>query len=318
MTKLVVSLPEKDNEFQLLQAVDARVAAKRLGFEVEMLYASNSGMAQIHQLYKAIHGDPRPSALVVEPIASGSLEVVLRKAAERGIGAAVLNCTVDYVSRLRVDFPQLPFFTVGSNQVEIGSIQGEQLRALLPEGGTVLYLHGPSGAVAADERFRGLKTALEGTAIRLIVLDGQWTEESACRSVQSWLRLKSSATLGIDAVAAQDDSMARGARRALEAAGLPAIPFLGIDGVPDVGQRLVDALELTATIVMPSNSGPAIDHLGRWLGAGVMPPASVRLAVEPYPATVTLGTRSPNGPPRGGTGRAALARLPLGVPSRTP
>jgi ABC-type sugar transport system substrate-binding protein len=223
MTRIVVSLPEKDNEFQLLQAVEARVAARRLGCEVELLYAGNSGIAQIQQIYKALGREPRPRALVVEPIAQTGLEAVLRRAASLGIGTAVLNCVSDYVARLAGEFPHVPIFSVGSDQTAIGRLQGEQLKALLPRGGSVLCIRGPLGAPAAEERARGLERSLEGTSIRCMELDGHWTEESAYRSVQSWLRLRTSASLRVDAVAAQDDSMARGDRRwrALERRALP-------------------------------------------------------------------------------------------------
>ncbi|HEX6739290.1 MAG TPA: hypothetical protein VF310_13510, partial [Vicinamibacteria bacterium] len=140
----------------------------------------------------------------------------------------------------------------------------------------------------ARERYLGFQAALAGAGIRVIVLDGQWTEESAEQAVRGWLRLKSSEASRIDLVAAQDDSMARGALRAIKAmpeatAAWPKLAVLGIDGVPTVGQRLVDARELAATIVMPSNTGPALEHLARWLQNGTIPPATVRLPVQPYP-----------------------------------
>jgi len=295
--KIVVSLPEKENEYQLLQAVEARAAARRLGFTVELLYADNGGVAQIQQLYKAIHGQPSPQALVVEPIAVGGLETVLRKAASCRIPCAVLNGAVSCMPQLQTDFAHLPIFTVGSDQMEVGRLQGQQLKALVPRGGSVLYLEGLQGASTAEERARGLETALSGTDIRLVVLDGRWTEESACRSVQAWLRLRSSAALRIDAVAAQNDAMARGARRATAeapdgATAWSSIPHLGIDGVPEVGQRMVDQGELTATIVMPSNTGPAIEHLARWLAKGTRPPARVTLAARAYPDIPRLKPRA--------------------------
>jgi ABC-type sugar transport system substrate-binding protein len=296
MTRIVVSLPEKDNEFQLLQAVEARVVARRLGCQLDLLYADNSGVAQIQQLYKAIHSEPRPNALVVEPIAMTGLETVVRKAAAAGIGAAILNSPADYLPRLREEFPRVPLFTVGSDQVEIGRLQAEQLKALLPQGAGVLYIRGLQGSPAAEERARGLTRALEGAAFRLVELDGRWSETAAQQAVESWLRLRSSASLRIDAVAAQDDAMARGARRATSGrvdggTRWMDIPFLGIDGVPDVGQKLVDDGDLTATIVMPSNTGAALEHLALSLESGVLPPPAVRLRVAAYPTMERLVAR---------------------------
>jgi len=82
--------------------------------------------------------------------------------------------------------------------------------------------------------------------------------------------------------------MARGACRGIEASPEVAargarIPYLGIDGVPEVGQHLVDQGKLTATVVMPSNTGPAIEHLARWSRSGVLPPELLTLPVRPYP-----------------------------------
>jgi ABC-type sugar transport system substrate-binding protein len=284
--RIVVALPETENEFQVLQTRDARAAAARLGATVEVLHAQNSAVMQIQQLFRALRATPAPEAIVVEPVTANGMESVLRKAAQAGVAPAVLNTTLAEIPALRAQFPLLPVFGVTSDQVEIGRLQARQIRALLPKGGNVLYVHGPQAAVPAQERFRGLKEALEAADVRLVVIDGQWTEESAQAAVRRWLRLKSSDSVAIDLVAAQDDSMARGARRAMEEAentSRKRIAYLGIDGVPEVGQRLVDTGELTATIVMPSNTGPAIEHLVRWGRSGVIPPATVTLPVAPYP-----------------------------------
>jgi ribose transport system substrate-binding protein len=51
--------------------------------------------------------------------------------------------------------------------------------------------------------------------IHLIMLRG-WTEESAQRAVRSWLKLTTSQKANVDLIAAQDDSMAIGARKAFQ------------------------------------------------------------------------------------------------------
>ena len=88
--------------------------------------------------------------------------------------------------------------------------------------------------------------------------------------------------------------MARGARRAVEATGdarWHGVPLLGIDGVPQGGQKLVESGQLTATIVMPPNTGPALEAIARWLETGLMPPALVRLPIRSYPEESQLATR---------------------------
>jgi ABC-type sugar transport system substrate-binding protein len=283
--RIVVSLPESANEFQVLQAQEARTMASRLQVDVEILDAENNGVVQIQQIFQVLRTEPKPLGLAVEPVGLTGLDSLVQKAAAAGVGVAVLNCTFDSLAKLRGRFPQTALFTVASDQGEIGQLQGQQARALLPGGGTVLYIHGPQSSVPARERYLGFQQVVPGSGIRTVVLDGQWTEDSAEQVVRSWLRLK---TARVDLVAAQDDAMARGALRAIKAspdatAGWPRLPVLGIDGVPTVGQRLVDTGELTGTIVMPSNTGAALEHLTRWLKGGAMPAQEVRLPVSAYP-----------------------------------
>jgi len=294
---VVVSLPEQENEYQLLQTADAEATARRLGLDLELVYADNNGVLQIQQVFKFIHAQERPRAIVVEPIAFDGMERVAQKATAAGIGWSVLNTTVAYVETLRRSFPALPVFSVASDQVEIGRIQGRQIRALLPAGGVVLYIQGPRTATPAVERLRGLEEMLAGSAVATIVLDGQWTESSAEQAVRSWLRLKTAETTRVALVAGQDDSMARGARRAIEttpgaAARFGAIPYLGIDGVPEVGQRLVASGQLTATVVMPSNTGAALEAIARWLQASRLPPPVLRMPVHSYPDETMLAQRA--------------------------
>jgi len=110
------------------------------------------------------------------------------------------------------------------------------------------------------------------------MLKGQWTEESSQRAVRSWLKLSTSRKANIDLVAAQDDSMAIGARKAFQE--LPSevererwlgLPFLGCDGLPNTGQAWVRSGLLTATIFIPPNTGQAIEMLVDGLQNGRIP-----------------------------------------------
>jgi ABC-type sugar transport system substrate-binding protein len=285
---IVVSLPDSANEFQQLQVADAQQTAKRLGLELEVREADGNAVLQIQQLFKFVHATDPPRALVVEPVAEVGMERVAQKAAAAGIGFGLLNCTASYVGPLRAQHPSLAIFTLGSDQVEIGRLQGRQMRRLLPDGGTALYLQGPLAASAARERLQGAQEVLAGARIETVVLDAMWTEESAAAAIAKWLHLRTTEGQTVDLVACQDDSMATGARRAFrEAPELTKrwgeIPFLGIDGLPATGQRMVADGRLTATIVMPSNTGPALEALGAWLRSGTPPPTAIHVPVRSFP-----------------------------------
>jgi simple sugar transport system substrate-binding protein len=191
---------------------------------------------------------------------------------------------------LRKEYPKLAIAAVNGDQLAMGRIQGRQFRALLPRGGQVLYIQGPPDTTAAQERLQGAQEAIAGSAIQFRMLAGDWSEAGAEKVVTNALRLKSAETLKPDLVGAQNDAMAMGARKALLASrpDWARVPFTGCDGLPEGGQRLVNMKQLAATIVTPSNAGPAIDLVARWLKSKVQPPAQVVLTPASYPPEADL------------------------------
>jgi ribose transport system substrate-binding protein len=112
-----------------------------------------------------------------------------------------------------------------------------------------------------------------------------WTEESAYRTVSSWLRLRTSMESRVDLVGAQDDSMAIGARKAFseiaesDRARWMKIPITGCDGMPRTGQTWVRNGTLAATIFIRPNTDLAIEMLIESLKSGVALPE--RKVTEP-------------------------------------
>ena len=151
------------------------------------------------------------------PLAGTAFPQVARAAAAAGIGWVVLNHDVDYVHELRRTY-KVPVFAISSDHQQVGKIQGQQLAALLPNGGTVLYIEGPANSSAAKDRTTGMMRNKPAN-IQIKSMRANWTEESAYRTVSSWLRLRTSLESHIDVVDAQDDSMAMGARKAFQELG---------------------------------------------------------------------------------------------------
>jgi ABC-type sugar transport system substrate-binding protein len=277
--RFLLSLTTSDNDYQIEQARAAEQAAKKLNVELQILYADNDAINQSTQILKAVQvaAEDRPNAIVFEPVGGTALPQVARAAVNAGIGWAVLNRDANYIPELR-QASKAPVFTVSSDHAEIGRIQGRQCAALLPTGGSVLYIQGPSENSAAKERTLGMQEAKPAN-IHLVMLKGQWTEESAQRAVRSWLKLTTSQKANIDLIAAQDDSMAMGARKAfqeltseIERERWVGLPFLGCDGLPSTGQAWVRNGQLAATIFIPPNSGQAMEMLVDALQNGKRPP----------------------------------------------
>ena len=286
MPRVVVALLTAEQEFQQLQAKDARETAARLGLEVEVAFAEGHAVVQIQQLFKHVHAPEaeRPAAIVLEPATAEGLERVARNAVKAGIGWILVNARVEYVDELRKASPGLPIAMLGSDQREVGRIQGRQCRALAPAGGNVLCVQGPADSTATSGRFEGLKEAL-GPGFEVRGLNGDWTEAGGEKAVVSWLRLKTAEAFRPDLVVCQNDSMAIGAQKAIRDRRREwgALPFLGCDGLPAGGQKMVAEGRLAATVVTPSNTGPALEIVARWLQAKQTPPREVLLTPHSHP-----------------------------------
>ena len=268
-----------DNDFQIAQASAAEKAAHKLGVDAEITFADNNAVNQSTQILKAIQNRPesRPDAIVLEPVSGTALPQVARAASAAGIGWVVLNRDPEYMAELH-RAASAPTFAVSSDHVEIGRIQGKQFAALLPQGGSVLYLEGPSQSSSAQKRTAGMLER-KPSNVQVIMLKGRWTEESAERAVVSWLKLATSKNIAIDLVGAQDDAMAVGARRAFEKVTNEEertrwlnLPFTGCDGQLKTGQTWVRQGWLAATIYLPPLTGTAIEILAKAMREGTRPP----------------------------------------------
>jgi ABC-type sugar transport system substrate-binding protein len=263
----LVSLTNNDNDYQQEQAAAAEKAARRLGVEVKIIHADNDALAQSQQLLHYVQDSSvaRPDAIVFEPAGGTAFPQVARAAAAAGIGWVVLNHEVDYILELRRTY-KVPVFAITSDHVEVGKIQGQQFGALLPDGGSILYIEGPANSSAAKDRTKGMNQTKPAN-IQVKTMRANWTEESAYRTVSSWLRLRTSQESRIDLVGAQDDSMAVGARKAFseiaesERARWMKIPITGCDGMPKTGQAWVRNGTLAATIFIRPNTDLAIEML---------------------------------------------------------
>jgi ribose transport system substrate-binding protein len=266
--RFLVSLMTNDNDYQIEQAHSAEDTARKLGIDAQILFAENDAITQSTQILRAIQvpEKDRPDAIIFEPVGATALPQVARAAINAGVAWGVLNREASYIPEIRPT-AKVPVFSVSSDQLEVGRIASRQCAKLLPRGGAILYIQGPSQTTVAKSREAGLHEGLPRN-IHVSVLRGQWTEESAQRAVRSWLSLSTSRKAIIDLVLSQNDAMAIGARKAFQE--LPnemererwlSLPFLGCDGVPKTGQAWVRSGLLTATIYTPPSTGPAMDML---------------------------------------------------------
>jgi ABC-type sugar transport system substrate-binding protein len=238
----------------------------------------------------------RPDGIIFEPVGGTALPQVAKAAVTAGIGWVILNRDASYIEELRKN-STAPLFSVSSDHVEIGRIQGRQMAALLRGGGSVLYIQGPSENSAAKDRTAGMQET-KPASVQVTMLKAQWTQESSQRSVRSWLKLTTSQRAAIDLISAQDDSMAMGARDAFkeltnedERERWLKLPFTGCDGLPKTGQAWVRSGMLTATVFVPPNAGQAIELLVDAIQNRKMPAERITTAAVSIPALDALGRK---------------------------
>ncbi|MGB6685592.1 MAG: hypothetical protein WBH24_18215, partial [Candidatus Acidiferrum sp.] len=131
--------------------------------------------------------------------------------------------------------------------------------------------------------------------IRVTLLRGKWTEESGHRSVATWLKLGGSSKVTIVAIAAQNDAMAIGARKAFGEIAIPqekakwlSLPFTGADGLPKTGQSWVRTGLLAATVIAPPMTGLAVQLMANALRTGANVPERTLTVLESYPPIAKL------------------------------
>jgi ribose transport system substrate-binding protein len=288
--RFLLALITDENDFQVEQAASAEATARDLGVDLEIVYADGDTITQSTQVLKKIQGDStqRPDGILVEPAGGTGLPQVARAALDAGIAWGLVNREADYVSEFRRS-SKTPIFLITTDHAEIGRIQARQLGALLPEGGAVLYILGPTESSTVKDRKAGFD-AVCAKNLRVILLRGKWTEESGHRSVVAWLKLGVSGKMSIAAIAAQNDAMAMGARKAFGEIGNPqerekwlSLPFTGADGLPKTGQAWVRSGSLAATVVAPPMAGQAVQLMVKALRAGESVPERTVTSLESYP-----------------------------------
>jgi len=298
---VVLSLITSDNDYQRQQAAEAESTARRLGVDLQVLYAGNDAVEQSQQILKVVQSRTlRPNAIIVEPVGT-VMHQVAAAAVATGISWVVMNRDADYLHDLRKN-SAVQAFAVSTDNEEVGRIQARQFAALMRNGGTILYIEGPSTTTAARLRSQGM-LAIKPANLEVKSIKGDWTKESGHKAITSWLRLSTSRQLRIGVVGCQNDAMAMGARTAFQDVTVNvdrdawlSLPLTGCDGVPETGQAWVRQGLLAATVTTPATSGTALELLVRATHSGIRPPESTLIAPISCPSLEVLA-KSPFGKP---------------------
>jgi ribose transport system substrate-binding protein len=298
--RFLLSLITKDNDYQREQASAAEEVAQTLGVDLQITYAESDPITQSQQLLEVIQS-PNASditGIIVEPCGGTSMTQVARAAIKLKIAWVVLNREIDGIQELR-RLGNVPVFSVSSDHEEIGRIQGRQFGALLPKGGSVLYVQGPSASQVAQRRAEGVQDTRPHNVSIKVLRCPNWTEAGGQQAVSSWLRVTVAQKERIDLVAGQNDLIAMGARKALKenlaaggGVGFSGLRFTGIDGLPKTGQAWTRGGTLAATVIVPPNTMPALKMLVKATTDKSQPPEQTLVAPYSFPELSQLGPQT--------------------------
>ena len=293
----VVSLITQESDYQREQAHSAQQAARRLNVDAEIFYADNDAIKQSQQLLQVIQNrSSGVNALILEPAGNTAFPQVARAAVTAGLGWVVMNRSDSSISELSGQYSS-PICTVTEDHEETGRILGGQVAALLPGGGTVLCLQGPSGSPVTTWRLAGMSETKPENIELNFLRSAQWTEEGGYKAVASWLRLSTSHDTDIAGVIGQSDLIALGAYRAFQEQTMGdererwlGLPFVGVNGLK-TGQDAVQRGVLAATVVVPPTTVAAIETLVRAYREGVRPQERILVAPKSFPDIGKLSPR---------------------------
>jgi ribose transport system substrate-binding protein len=294
--KCVLSIPG-DAIYLREQVAVAKTAAERLGVELQVVDAEMDPVNQGQQLLRFVQSPPaeRPDGILLEPVSAAGLPRVAEAAVAAGIGWLVSNAQVEYLGTLRRN-AKTPVFLVSQDHVEVGRIQGRQLGAILPDGGTALYVRGPSMSSLASRRFEGLDSAKpKNVDVKSVKVQGS-TAESAYTAVSSWLKLSTVKPEGTRVIASQNADFIFGARKAFETTTDAerkkwlALPCVGV-GIQKQIKPLVDQGVLHAAVLTSVTMDVGLEMLVRAMRDRSQPKEQTFVEAHSYPTLEELAKK---------------------------
>ncbi len=217
-----VSYQNLQNEF-IINIQDAiREEAKKL--DIELIESDSQGKAenQISQVENFIARGV--DAIILNPYDKEGSAPAVDIAVREKKPIIVLNSIVSNLEKADA--------YVGSDDSEAGRIAAQYIVNLLGNKGSYAIIHGPNGHSAEIQRTIGIKEVLSKYPDVSIVFEqsANWDRTQALTLMENWLNSGKK----IDGVIAQNDEMALGAYKAIEAAGKrKEIAVIGIDAIQD-------------------------------------------------------------------------------------
>lgn len=223
--KIAYFAPHQNNEYQISLREAAEAAAKKAGVACTVYVADNDAATQVSQIEQAISAGIK--GILIDPVSNEGIAAGVSAAKKAGVPFVTVHESVAQQDDCTA--------FVGSDLRTGGKLKMEQVMKDFPDGANLAVLYGPLGQTAQLQITDGYKDALEAANkvddYKYVCEDAaNWNAEDALEKVSNWL----SAGKKFDAIVCNNDGMAIGALRAVEAAKITDIKIYGLDAQQDV------------------------------------------------------------------------------------
>lgn len=234
--KIGATFQNLQNEYIKNLADYSKAKAEELG--LEWLEADGQGQAenQISQVENFIAQGV--DAIILNPFDRDGCAPIIDKCNAENIPVVVVCSVVTNLDKATA--------FVGSDDVNAGRIEMQFIADKIGGKGNIAVIHGPTGHSAEINRTKGIYEVLEKYPDIKVIFEqpADWDRAKAMSLVENWLQTGKE----LNAIVSQNDEMALGAYKAVEAAGKAGeIKIIGIDAIPDALKSVKEG-KLDATV----------------------------------------------------------------------
>ncbi|MDR1952715.1 MAG: ribose ABC transporter substrate-binding protein RbsB [Elusimicrobiota bacterium] len=216
--KLGLVVSTLNNPFFVTLQKGAQDEAKKLGYELVVLDSQNDPAKELSNVEDLL--TQKVAVLLINPVDSDAVGQAIKIANRAKIPVVTLD---------RSAASGVVASHVASDNTAGGKMAADFLISKFPNGAKVVELEGIPGASAARERGSGFDNGIKGKLTLLTKQPADFDRTKGLHVMENILQSQKE----IDAVFAQNDEMALGAIKALQAAGRKNVLVVGFDATDD-------------------------------------------------------------------------------------
>lgn len=229
--QITIGITYQDLQDEFIINIQDAVRAEAKKLNVNLIESDGQGNAenQISQVQDFLAQNV--DAIILNPFEKDGSAPAVNLAVKAHKPIVVVNAIVSNLDKANA--------YVGSQDAEAGRIEAQRMADVLNGKGNVVIIHGPNGHSAEVQRSEGIREVLAKYPDIKVVAEqpANWNRSQALNLMENWL----ASGQKIDGVIAQNDEMALGALKAIEAAGKGGqIAVIGIDAIPDALKAVAD------------------------------------------------------------------------------